>query len=43
MEVSDSCWGGLDGVFTKFSKETFLIGNKDSIYEFNYVLLKIDG
>ena len=43
LEVSDSIWNGLEGVFTKFSKETFLIGNKDSIYEINYVLLKKVG
>ncbi len=43
LEVSDSSWGGLDGVFTIFRKDTFLIGNKDSIYEINYVLLKIVG
>ncbi len=43
LEVSDLSQGNLDGVFTKFSKETFLIGNKDSIYEINYVLLKKVG
>ena len=43
MEISDSCTSGLDGILTKFNKETFLIGNKDSIYEINYVLLKMVG
>ncbi len=27
LEVSDQRWIGSDGVFTKFSKDTFLIGN----------------
>ncbi len=43
LEISDTCWGGLDGILTKIRKETILIGNKDSIYEINYVQLKIIG
>ena len=43
LEVSDLSQGNLDGVFTIFSKETFLIGNKDSMSEINYVQLEIVG
>ncbi len=43
FEVSDLCWSGLDGVFTIFRKESFLIGNKNSFYEINFILLKLVG
>jgi hypothetical protein len=41
LEVSDFLKGEFDGIFAKFRKETFLIGHRNSIYQINYVLLKI--